>query len=264
MTGTAVVFDDGAAYDALMGRWSRAVGEVFLTWCAPRPGVRWLDVGCGTGVFTELLVARCSPASVAAVDPAQPQIDHARRRAVVRHVDFGVADAQRLPFPDATFDVVASALVLNFVPDPRRAVAEMRRVGRPGGLVAGYVWNFAERQSPTWPLTRAMQRIGVEPPKTPGADITALAELETLFQRTGLTGITTRVIDVSVEFPDFVEYWRTQTPAFNPLGKAIAAMSDAQRQTLVNAVREEISPRDGGPISFTARAHAVKALVPGS
>ena len=112
-------------------------------------GARWLDVGCGTGIFTELVLDTCSPAAVFAVDPAEAQIDHACRQPVAQRANFRVADALALPFPDATFDVVASALVINFIPDRPRALSEMRRVARAGGIVAGYVWDFAAELSPS-------------------------------------------------------------------------------------------------------------------
>ena len=127
-------FDDGAAYERFMGRWSRAAGEEFLDWIRPQTGARWLDVGCGGGAFSELVLARCSPAAVCAVDPAQPQIDHARTQSVGKVVEFRVGDAQKLPYRDASFDIVASALVINFVPDRPKAVTEMRRVARGGGI----------------------------------------------------------------------------------------------------------------------------------
>ena len=161
-------FDDGAAYDEFMGRWSRAVGAVFLDWLAAPRKAAWLDVGCGTGAFTTLIVKTCAPARVAAVDPGAAQIEFARRQPVAKRADFRVADAQTLPFSDGTFDVVASALVINFIPDRARAVAQMRRVTRPYGTVGGYVWDFADDRSPSWPFNRALSGLGIEPPQLPG------------------------------------------------------------------------------------------------
>ena len=161
-------FDDGAAYDEFMGRWSRAVGAVFLDWLAAPRKAAWLDVGCGTGAFTTLIVKTCKPARVAAVDPGAAQIEFARLQPVAKRADFRVADAQTLPFSDGTFDVVASALVINFIPDRARAVAQMRRVTRPYGTVGGYVWDFAGDRSPSWPFNRALSGLGIAPPQLPG------------------------------------------------------------------------------------------------
>ena len=151
-----------------MGRWSRAVAPAFLDWVAPPSGARWLEVGCGTGVFTELVVDTCAPAMVSAVDPSSAQIDHARRQPVARRVDFRVGDAQALPFADGAFDVVAAALVINFIPDRPRALGEMRRVARAGGIVAGYVWDFAAERSPSGPLRVGMRQFGTDVPELPG------------------------------------------------------------------------------------------------
>src|SRR6516165_1383784 len=112
------LFTDGAAYERLMGRWSRVVGEVFLDWLNAAKNLTWLDVGCGNGAFTEELIARCAPAAVTAIDPSNDQLAYARTRPGVSIADFRVADAQNLPLSDSSFDVVAMALVISFLPDP--------------------------------------------------------------------------------------------------------------------------------------------------
>jgi ubiquinone/menaquinone biosynthesis C-methylase UbiE len=193
-------FDDSAAYERFMGRWTRAVGAVFLDWVAPPASAHWLDVGCGTGIFTELVLDACAPAAVFAVDVAEAQIDHACRQPVGNRADFRVADAEALPFPDAAFDVVASALVLNFVPDRPRTLAEMRRVARAGGVVAGYVWDFTAELSPSGPLRRGMRQVGADVPQVPGTEDSRIGALGSLFERAGFEAVATRTID-------FGEFW---------------------------------------------------------
>jgi ubiquinone/menaquinone biosynthesis C-methylase UbiE len=254
-------FNDGSAYERFMGRWSRTAGETFLDWIGPSKGARWLDVGCGGGAFTELVLARCSPAAICAVDPAAAQIDFARAQPVAKKAEFRVADAQNLPFPDGSFDIVTSALVLNFIPDRPKALSEMRRVARGGGLVAGYVWDFAGERSVTSPIRRAMERIGMQPPLSAGAADSTLERLDALFQQAGFANIATRPIDIRVTYPDFDDFWRAQTPSFNPLTQAIAAMSEADRTELVNAVKQAVGSADGS-IAYSARANAIKAQAP--
>ena len=238
-------FDDGAAYDEFMGRWSRAVGAVFLDWLAAPRKAAWLDVGCGTGAFTTLIVKTCKPARVAAVDPGAAQIEFARRQPVAKRADFRVADAQTLPFSDGTFDVVASALVINFIPDRARAVAQMRRVTRPYGTVGGYVWDFADDRSPSWPFNRALSGLGIAPPQLPGTPDSTLEGLQVLFAGVGFDDIATRAIDGTCAFRDFDTFWRTQTPLMHPVGKLVAAMSEADRAALMDAVRAQV-PRGPG------------------
>ena len=115
-------FSDGTAYEQFMGRWTRAIGTIFLDWLTPPADARWLDIGCGTGVFTDLIVSTCSPATVVAIDPSEPQIEIARKKAIAQRVDFRVADVQGFPFSDKAFDVVVSALVINFISDPPQAL----------------------------------------------------------------------------------------------------------------------------------------------
>lgn len=262
MADTAVAFDDGAAYERFMGRWSRAAGAIFLDWVAPPRNARWLDVGSGTGVFTALVIETCSPAAVVAVDPSAAQVDHARTQPVAQRAEFRVADAQKLPFPDGSFDVVASALVINFIPDRPRALAEMRRVARPGGVVAGYVWDFAAERSANWPLRLALRRIGVEPPLAPGTEDARLEALESLFARAELKNIATRTIDVTATFPDFDDFWRANTARFNPVTKLIMALPEIERARLIELVRAQLPTNPDGSVTYSARANAIKARVP--
>ena len=258
----AYSFDDSAAYELSMGRWSRALGQVFLRWAGPPACARWLDVGCGTGIFTELVLDTCSPAAVSAVDPARAQIEHARCQPVGKRAEFGLADAQALPFPDATFDVVASALVMNFIPDRPRALSEMRRVTRPRGLVTGCVWDFAAERSPSWPLRLGMRRIGADVPQVPGTEETSLGALASLFETGGLDEVATTSIDVTLTFADFDEFWHAQTPRYAPTTKIIDAITNSHRARLMETIRAEVPAYPDGRIEYSARANAIKARTP--
>ena len=142
MAEQQIRFDDGAAYERMMGIWSRFAGDIFLDWLAPRPGLRWIDIGCGNGAFTELLVERCAPAEVQGIDPSEGQLAFARTRPAARVAEFRQGDAMALPFSDGRFDAAVMALVIFFVPDPPKGVAEMARVVCPGGTVATYAWDM--------------------------------------------------------------------------------------------------------------------------
>ena len=121
MPEAQIRFDDGAAYERMMGRWSRLAGKIFLDWLGPRSGLRWIDVGCGNGVFSELLVESCAPTAILGIDPAEAQLTLARTRPAARMAEFRRGDAMALPCPDNSFDAAVMALVIFFVPDQPEA-----------------------------------------------------------------------------------------------------------------------------------------------
>ena len=259
MTGYS--FDDGEAYEQFMGRWSRELGKAFIGWLQPPHGADWLDVGCGTGIFTELISDTCAPASVTAIDPSEYQIARACAQVKRTKTAFRLADAQELPLSDQSFDVVASALAMNFIPDKARAMAEMRRVVRPGGLIAACIWNFAAELSPSGPLRRAMRVIGIEAPPVPGTDTSGGGVLAGLFEKAGLKGLDTNSIEVAVSFRDFDDFWRSQTPHYAPTTGVIAALSLKDRLRLMEAVRDYLRPLHDG-VGYSAWAIAVRGYCP--
>ncbi|HXJ09694.1 MAG TPA: methyltransferase domain-containing protein, partial [Burkholderiales bacterium] len=168
-----------------MGRWSRAVAPHFLQWIAPARRRKWLDIGCGTGILAEAVLDLCDPLAVVGIDQSTAQVRQAERGPAGQRAIFQQAEATDLPFPDASFDVVVSALVLNFIPRPALAVQEMRRVARPGGVVSGYVWDFGKDLSPSGPLRRAMRSVGAEVPDIPGTAYSSEQALRSLLAEAG-------------------------------------------------------------------------------
>ena len=262
MTELAHSFDDGAGYEQFMGRWSRAAGTIFLEWVAPPSGALWLDIGCGTGVFTKLVLDLCSPAAISGVDPAPAQIQYACRQPIGQRANFRVASAEALPFPDAAFDVVASALTINFVPNRQRAFFEMRRVTAAGGLVAGYVWDFAKELGPSWPVRSGLRGIGVEVPQTPGTEVSSQSALASLSAQAGLEMIATRSIEVTMSYSNFDEFWRVQTSRFSPIMPLINSLPESNYARLVDLVQGRLQANTDGKIVYSARANAIKARAP--
>jgi SAM-dependent methyltransferase len=252
------LFTDGASYERLMGRWSRAVGDVFIEWLEPPSNLRWLDVGCGTGAFTDQIMRACSPAAVIGIDPSAEQLAFARERAGPGVAEFRIGDAQALDFPDGSFDIAVMALVIHFVPDPGKAVAEMARVLRPGGSAAAYVWDYTKAGAPTAPLPAAMKAMGLAPPSPPSPNATSVPALEELWRAAGFDRIATRPINIPVEFGGFDEFWSSLTVPVGPAGKAIADMSPQARERLRCVLQERTALTTDGRVVYESRANAIK------
>jgi SAM-dependent methyltransferase len=261
MADQQIRFDDGAGYERYMGTWSRLAGEIFLDWLAPEPGLRWLDVGCGNGAFTERLVERCAPVAVEGIDPSEEQLAFARARAAARGARFHQGDAMAIPFPDATFDAAVMPLVIFFVPAPAQGVAEMARVVRPGGLVAAYAWDMLGDGFPYDALRVEMREIGAAVPMPPSPEASRRDALRDLWTDAGLEAIETREIDVQRTFTDFDDYWTTIL-AGPSVRAGLAAMASEEIARLEARMRARLPTEAAGRITVSARANAVKGRVP--
>ena len=149
-------------YEAFMGRWSRHVAVQFLDWLDVSDGLDWLDVGCGAGMLSQTIVGECAPRSVVGVDPNEESIAHARAHEANAPIVFKIGDAQKLPFDDAAFDVAVSGLMIKFVPDKLRAIAEMKRVTRSSGQIALYDWDLEHSMNMTRHFWRAVADVTPE------------------------------------------------------------------------------------------------------
>lgn len=259
MSEQAIRFDDGAAYELGMGVYSRLVGTVFLDWLAASKGLRWVDVGCGNGAFTELLVEHASPAEVQAIDPSEGQLDFARQRGLSGAV-FRRADAMALPFNDAQFDAAVMALVLFFVPQPERGIAEMVRVVRPGGLVSAYVWDIPNGGLPIEPIRRALRAVGIEPASPPSSAVSTMPALQAAFAAAGLRDLETRSIVVERRFADFEAYW-TAGLMVGSLGERMAMLPAGIMDEVRSLTRNHLDIARDGTTVATGTANAIKGIV---
>jgi SAM-dependent methyltransferase len=253
------LFADGKAYERLMGRWSRLAGEKFIDWLNPPKNLKWLDVGCGNGAFTEVLIAKCSPAAVIGIDPSEGQLDFARGRAGAKRAEFRVADAQALPFPDNSLDAATMALVIVFIPDPAKAAREMARVVRPGGIVATYMWEFPDG-FPLAPLAATMKDLGHTPPERPNVEASARDAMRAIWKGARFTAVETEVIRIRVSFSSFDDFWDSNTVPVGPSGKALSELAPSAREQLKTRLRERLPIAADGTIAYEAFANAVKGV----
>lgn len=261
MSEPQIRFDDGAGYERMMGKWSRLAGEVFLDWVKPASGLRWIDIGCGNGAFTELLAERCNPAEIQGIDPSDAQLAFARSRHSAGIAQFRQGDAMALPFADDSFDAASMALVIFFVPEPRAGVAEMARVVRPGGLVASYAWDFEGGGFPVEPVLTELRSLGFSPIRPPSSAASRMENLRALWTGAGLDRIETREIAVQRTFADFEDFWTTAL-----LGASIKATAAKMTPEQLNQVKQNVRTRlgadHGNPITTGARANAIRGRVP--
>jgi SAM-dependent methyltransferase len=260
MAEQTIRFDDGAAYEQMMGIWSRKVGEIFLDWLAPAPGLRWIDIGCGNGALTELLVERCAPVEVQGIDPSEGQLAFARTRPSARVATFSQGDAMALPFPDDRFEAAVMALVLVFVPDPRRSVEEMVRVVVPGGIVATYMWDMMGGGFPLDPLIVEMRDMGMAPPRPPRLEASRMEVLTELWTGAGLQEVATKEIAVRRSFANFDELWRTNLMS-PTIGPALKILPASDIGALQQRLQRRLPADADGRIIYGARAHAIKGRV---
>jgi SAM-dependent methyltransferase len=261
MTEPPINFDDGAAYERMMGKWSQLVGNVFVDWLNPAAGLNWIDVGCGNGAFTQILADRCAPATIQGIDPAEGQLAFARERPAARIAQFHQGDASALPFPDEQFDAAVMALVIFYVPDPAMAVGEMVRVTKPGGRIATYVWDMLGGGSPTAPIQAEIRAMGAAPLSPPSLAASRMEALQTLWSEAGLVEIQTREIVVTRDFAGFDDFWATSLLQPN-IGPPVAAMAPHDQQQLKSRVRQRFTPAPDGRVSYTARANAIAGRKP--
>jgi ubiquinone/menaquinone biosynthesis C-methylase UbiE len=257
MAEPKIRYDDGAAYEHMMGVWSRFAGEIFLDWLAPPLGLRWIDIGCGNGAFTELLVERCSPLEVQGIDPSEGQLAFARTRSSSRVTEFRLGDATALPFPADRFDAAVMALVIAFVPDPAKCVEEMVRVVGLGGIVATYMWDVGGGGSPFEPTVAEMRAMGLTPSLARRVDASRMDSLHGLWTAAGLEAVEMREIAVTRTFADFDDFWMTNVKS-GTVGPTLAAMASGNVETLKGRLRARLPADSQGHITTGARAHAVK------
>jgi ubiquinone/menaquinone biosynthesis C-methylase UbiE len=259
------VWEEGDAYEQYVGRWSVLVARDFLDWLGPAVGQSWLDVGCGTGALCAAIIERCAPTALVGVDRSPGFLATARARIADPRARFEQGDAQALPLEGGAFDVAVSGLVLNFVGNPGAMLGEMRRVLRPGGTVALYVWDYAEKMQLMryfWDAAADLDPSARELDEGVRFPICRPEALTRMLRDAGLEAVATKPIDIHTVFQDFEGYWN---PFLGGQGAAPAycvSLSDERRAALRNRLQAVLPIEADGRIDLIARAIAVRGTVP--
>jgi SAM-dependent methyltransferase len=256
----------GEAYEAYMGRWSRALGRAFVEWLAPAPGGHFLEVGCGTGALTRTICERAEPASIIACDPAAPFVEYAQAHVSDARASFAIAGASALPTRDGGFDAIVSGLVLNFIAEPEQALRGMRERLAPNGVVAAYVWDYEtglEFLRHFWDEAVAANPRAAEldeGKRFPLCHEHALAEA---FRAAGLSNVETHALEIPTTFADFDDYFRPFLGGTGPAPTYVASLGADERLSLRARLERRLAP-SGGSIPLRARAWTVRGREAGA
>ena len=254
---------NGDMYERYIGRWSRLVAREFLNWLAVPAGSQWLDVGCGTGALSQTILQLAEPAQIKGIDRSEGFVDFAREQVQDSRVWFEVGDAESLTDAPDTFDAVVSGLVLNFIPHPERALAEITRVTRPGGVVAVYVWDYAEGMQLIrhfFDAAIALDPNAIEQDEGPRFPICRPDGLRELFESSGLHNVDVYPIEVPTVFRDFDDYWSPFLGGQGPAPSYAMSLSEERRALLRERIRAGLPYVSDGSISLIARAWAARGV----
>lgn len=253
----------GDNYEAYMGRWSRQLAPRFVDWLGAASGLDWLEIGCGTGALSAAILAHCNPRSLVSIDSSEGFVATARAKVPDARVEFRRGDAGALDLPAASRDVIASALVLNFLSDKPKALAEMKRVARPGGTIGFYVWDYPgggmELMRAFWKAAAALDPTAAELSEDRRFPCCTQDGLVRLARDAGLQRVDSTAIAVPTVFRDFEDYWRPFTLGAGPAPGYCASLAPQAQQRLRKRLQAELPRSPDGSIALEARAWAIKA-----
>jgi len=243
-----------------MGRWSRLLAQEFLNWLDLPTNLRWLDVCCGSGVLTEAIVDHFAPARVAGIDVSPQQIEFALSHRTSPVVSFETGDAMGLPFVEASFDVAVCGLGLNYVPDPERALQEMRRVTVPGAIIGVYLWDYAEGARflrEFWDAAAAVNREALTYDQATRFPLCNPEALRKLFEGARLDQVRVRALDIITRFASFDDYWQPLLSGQGSAPNYLATRDEHTQIAIRERLRDSLTTNSEGAIELPARAWAV-------
>lgn len=255
-------WESASAYERFMGRWSRELARTFVSWLGVPPGRHWLEVGCGTGALTSAILEIGRPASVVATDSSEQFIAHARAAIPDQRARFLRASAGELPAKAPGYDVVASSLVLNFIPDPTRALREMRSLAAEDGVVAACVWDYAGGMQflrRFWDAAVALDPAARQHDEGERFPICSPSALEAAFREAGFSRVGVEALEVATRFQDFDDYWIPFVGGPGPAPGYLASLPAQKQRDLASRLRATLPRNEDGSIALTAKAWAARA-----
>ena len=264
MTGVRDQWAAGSSYEDFMGRWSRRLAPEFISWLQIPPGVHWLDVGCGTGALADAVCSHADPASVVGCDPAAPFVEFARERSRDNRQSFEIAGIGSLPRRPDGYGSVASLFALNFLPDPKGAVHEMRSVAAPRSTVSACVWDYSEGMlflRHFWDAAVSQDSAASALDEGNRFPLCRRNALMALFRDSDLGDVRCEPIEIRTAFASFDDYWRPFLGGTGPAPSYVASLDAARRARLARRLEETLPRGPDGTIALAARAWAVRGTV---
>jgi SAM-dependent methyltransferase len=260
----AKMFSAGDAYEAYMGRWSKLLAPAYVSFAGVKDGERVLDVGTGTGSLAAAVEAKTKAREIVGIDPSAGSISYAKQRTKSARVRFEVGDGQALPYRDASFDHAMSQFVVNFIPDHEKALREMRRVTRPGGVVSSCVWDYGagmESLRIFWDEAVALEP-AAEPKHERNMKLTREGELGALWRKVGLVKVREQPLVIEQAFSSFDDFWGPFLKGTGPGGAYVVSLGEEPRRKLEARMRERLlGGRADGAFALKARAWCVRGEV---
>jgi len=253
-------WSDAAAYESYVGRWSRIIAPMFVQWLSPPLNLTWLDVACGTGALTSAILHSAQPAAIDAIDRSQAYLNYARQHESDPRVKFQLGSADTLPYPDSSFDMVASGLILNFI-DADRVLAEQCRVAKASAMIAAYIWDYAGAYDYArlfWDAASAADPRAAEYDPRQRFAVGDAGELRQVFARRGLTNIDTTFVDAQASFPNFDAYWQALDARQGSMAEYLSAIGDETRAAIRRNLAAQVESEENAPVRLRLRAIAVR------
>ena len=253
-------WESGDSYEYYMGRWSRLVAESFIDWLSPSSGLKWIDIGCGSGALSETIINNNEPAELTAIDQSEAFVKTAQKRLGSR-VHCRVGDALLLPLDNSSVNIAVSGLVLNFIPKPEKALSEMRRITNTGGTVAAYIWDYVGKMDFLryfWDAAVDIESEAFnlhESKRFPDSNAGALKKL---FEKAGFVNIETTSFEITTHFRNFDDYWKPFLGGQGPAPGFVLSLDEDKKNKLRHTLKARLPTQPDGSISMVARAWAVR------
>jgi len=256
-------WNNAKLYESYVGRWSSLAADKFLNWMNLKDGLVWLDVGCGTGALTKVILNSQNPKKVICIDPSQYHTDFSREVISNDRAEFYVCGAEKIPIDDESVDAIVSGLVLNFIPGIELALAEFKRVAKKSAAIGAYVWDYSgkmEMMRYFWDAAGSLFEDAYEKDEAIRFKICNSSSLGDLFISAGFSNVGTTFIDVPTVFKNFEDYWNPFLSGIGPAPGYCISLSEQKRELLRQKIYSSLPIEKDGRIKLIARAIAVKGI----